>query len=66
MAVCGGCGTPLSRSPANSGPRSLAALVKVESRVLRDSNTKMMLVVANRPFPMVLVTADGCPVSTAL
>ena len=35
--------------PANSGPSSLAALVKVESSVLSDSNTNMMFVIWNRP-----------------
>ena len=64
LAVWGGEGTPFSSSPANSGPSSFAALVNVESRVLRDSNTKMMLVTAKRPCPMDLVTAEGCPVST--
>ena len=66
LAVWGGLGCPSSRSPANSGPSSLAALVNVESRVLRDSNTKMMLVMANKPRPMDIVTAEGCPVSTLL
>ncbi len=64
LAVWGGEGTPFSRRPANSGPRSFAALVNVESRVLRDSKTNMMLVTANRPCPTDLVTAEGCPVST--
>ena len=66
LAVWGDEGTPFSRRPANSGPSSFAALVNVESRVLRDSKTKMMLVTANRPCPTVLVTAEGCPVNTPL
>lgn len=49
LAACGGLGVPSSRRPANSGPSSLAALVKVESRVLSDSKMKMMFVTEKRP-----------------
>ena len=40
--------------------------MNVESRVLRDSKTNIMLVTANRPCPTDLVTAEGCPVNTPL
>ena len=62
-ARCGGLGVPSSSSPANSGPNSLAADVKVESSVDRLSKMKMRLVMLNRPTPKKRDTAAGCPPS---
>ena len=61
LAVCGGWGLPVSRIPRNSGPSSLAADVKVESRVDKDSVMKMMLVTEYKAVPKYLETAVGLP-----
>lgn len=45
--------------PKNSGPRSLAADVKVLSRVERDSVMKIMLVMEKVAVPKNLETALG-------
>lgn len=52
--------------PRNSGPNSLAAEVKVESRVDRDSVMKMMLVMEYMAVPKYLDTAVGFPANMFL
>lgn len=49
LAAWGGLGVPSSMRPANSGPSSLAALVKVESSVLSDSKMNIILVIEKSP-----------------
>ena len=61
LAVCGGWGLPVSRIPRNSGPSSLAAEVKVESSVDKDSVMNMMLVTEYIAVPKYLDTAVGLP-----
>ncbi len=63
VADCGGCGRPPSRIPRNSGPSSLAADVKVESKVDKDSVMKMMLVTEYMAVPKYFETAVGLPAS---
>ena len=66
LAVWGGWGCPRSRIPRNSGPSSLAAEVKVESRVDNDSVMKMILVTEYMAVPKYLDTAVGFPASMFL
>lgn len=66
LADWGGWGRPPSRMPRNSGPNSLAAEVKVESSVDKDSVIKMMLVTEYMAVPKYLDTAVGFPANMVL
>lgn len=61
--MAGTSGAPVSMTPMNSGPKSLAVEVKVESMVEILSVRKMMLMMLKMAVPRYLDTAAGAPPS---